>query len=338
MRQAAIVLLSMGLLAGLAAGEEELIWREGKWVRQAKPAEGTAAGELAAIRRKMDRKKYAAAAKRAKRFLKRYPADPLREEVLGLAGEAELRRGRHWQAYTWYEKQLGEFPSGAGVGRALERETEIAQVFLAGKKRRVAGIFMFSCEDDGIEILERIADFAPGTPQAEEALLTIADHHYGKSRWADAAGGYELFLRLYAQSPRAPRAELRLAEALLRSYRGPAWDEAPLIEAEQRYKAFAAQRPAAARRARVEKILEAIHLARAEKQYEIGRFYLRTRRPTAAAYYFRLVAKDYADTHWAGRAMAGLGGLERPGGSAPPGAPGADTKAPSPRQGEEKEK
>ena len=292
MRQAWIVLLWLGLSAGLAAGNEELIWRDGKWVRQAEPVEGTPAGEVAIIRRDLDGGKHRAAVKHAKRFLKRYGDDPLREVVLGLAGDAELRRGRHWPAYQWYEKQLAEFPAGSGVDRALAREMEVAKAFLAGKKRRVAKVFVVSAEGEGIEILERIADLVPGTERAEVALLTIADHHYDKSKWADASASYEGFLKLYPKSSRAAHAELRLAESLLRAYRGPAWDQTPLLEAEQRYKAFAAQRPAAARQARVAEILAEIHSFRAEKQYQIGRFYARTRKPAAAAFYYRLVARD----------------------------------------------
>ena len=334
MRHLWIVLLSAGLLAALAAGaDEELIWRDGQWVRQAKPAKGTAAGEVALLRQQMDRKKYGSVVRGAKRFLKRYRDERLREAALALAGDAELQRGRYWQAYGWYEKQLKEFPGGEAVDRALEREVEIGQAFLSGKKRHL-WILRLPAEGDGIEILQRIAEFSPGTPRAELALLTIADHYFDKRKWADAAGAYDSFLALHADSPRAGQAELRLAEALWASYRGAMWDETPLVEAEQRYKAFALQRPAAARRARVEEILAEIHSARAEAQYEVARFYARTRAAGAAAYYYRLVMRDYGDTDWAGRAQAALGKLKVAGEPAPAAQP-ADAAAPAPPAPEE---
>ncbi len=330
MRQSWIAPLMIGLLAGLAAGEgDELIWRDGQWVRQPAPAKGSPVGELALIRRDVDAKKYAAAVKHARGFLKRYPNEPLRGEVLWLAGEAEMGRGRYWDAYGWYEKLLvePEFRAGSLFDRALDREMEIARAYLAGKKRRVAAVFVISGEQDGIEMLERIAnEHAPGTPRAEQALLTLAEHYFGKSEWADAVAGYEGFLKSYGKSPWAPQAELRLAEALRLSYRGPSWDEAPLIEAEQRYKAFAASYPAAARRAGVAEILEEIRSERARKQYEIGQFYARTRAPGAAAIYFRLVADEYGQTRWAPRAQKALSRLEPP--QAPPPAGAAQPSPP----------
>ena len=304
---------TVALLAGSglpAAGQDsELVWRDGKWVRLPAPAEGTPAGELALIRRDVDAGDYDKAVKHAKAYLKRYPADAGREEVYCLAGEAELRRGKHWPAHVWYKKLLDEFPNGKRLERALEREMEIAKAFLAGKKRRIGKVLVISAKSDGIEILEQIAQRVPGTQQAQQAMLTVADHYFAEEKWGDAADGYDQFLKLFPKSSHAPRAEQQAAESFRRAYRGPLFDETPLIEAEQRYKAFARNHPAAAAEADVSGLLEAIHAERARKQYEVGQFYVRTDEPEAATYYFELVAKDFADTDWAGRARAALAGL-----------------------------
>ena len=102
MNTRAIIVLSLTagmLLVGPAVGgEEESVWRDGKWVRLSKPVGGTPAGETAIIRRHVHRREYSAAVKAAKKFLKRYPSDALREEALWLAGEAEMARQRYWQA------------------------------------------------------------------------------------------------------------------------------------------------------------------------------------------------------------------------------------------------
>src|SRR3972149_5904492 len=69
----------------------------------------------------MDRGKYRSVVKTAKRFVKRY-ADPAgREEMMLLAGEAELKRGRLFQGYEGFGRQLGESPGGPprGAGDSL---------------------------------------------------------------------------------------------------------------------------------------------------------------------------------------------------------------------------
>ena len=305
------ILAALVLAFGATAGaEDELVWKDGKWVRVAPPEEGTAAGELSIVRRDVDRQHYKTAVKHAKRFLKRYPGDPLSEQVYSLAGEAEMNRSRHWQAYQWYEKQLVYYPSGALAERAMEREVEIAEAFLTGKKRPAAKIFRVSAVDDGLEILQKIAERAPGSQRAQLALITIGDYHFNKGDWLVAGESYDRFLELFPKSTRAAHAEIRAAESHRNSYRGPAYDETPLVEAEQRYKSFLAHYPARAAEYNARENLAQIRADRAEKQLYVAKFYLRTDHPKAAAEYLKLVLRDYPDAPSAHDAAALLAGID----------------------------
>jgi len=263
----------------------------------------TAEGELAIVRRDVDKKHYSKAVKHAKRFLKRYPADPLAEEVLSLAGDAQMQRGRYWDAYKLYERQLNRYPTGLLAERSMGREVEIAQAWLGGKKRRLLKIFWISAKQDGLEVLEKISERAVATERGQTALLIIANYHFDNEEWMAAAEYYDTFLKMYAKSDRAAHAELRAAEAYRRSYRGPSWDETPLIEAEQRYKAFAQRHPARARQAQVEQIIQEIREDRAAKQYEVAQFYLRTDKPDAALHYLNIIVTEYPNTRLVGQAQ-----------------------------------
>jgi outer membrane protein assembly factor BamD (BamD/ComL family) len=312
------------MLAGLCltafAGEEELVWQNGKWVKLAPPAEGTAPGELSLVRQDLDHKNYAQALKHVENFLRHYPGDALREDVLGFAGDAELARGNYWEAYGWYERQVKEFPTGAGLEKAMEREMEIAEAFLAGKKRTLGMVFKIPAEQDGVEILEKIAQRVPGTVRAELALLDVADYHFNKKEWKEAADCYDGYLKLFPKSDRAVHAELRAAEAFRRDYRGSSYDETPLLEAQQRYRRFLEDRPAQAREERVEEILAQIRLLRAARLQEIATFYERTKHPEAARPSYRQLADEFADTDYGQRAKVILGEY----------APAPATSAPAP--------
>lgn len=314
------VSLLLALLAGPAWAEEELVWQNGQWVRQAPAREGTPEGELSLIRQDLRRKDFAAAVAQAEKFAERYPGNPLREDVLGLAGEAEIGRERYWQAYEWLEKQIAEFPSGARLERALEKEMEIAQAFLAGKKRLAAKVFWLPAQQEGIDILRKIAEHAPGTDRAEQALLAVGDYYFNTQQWEDAVDAYNAYLKLFPKSERAIVAELRSAESLLRSYRGPAWDDTPLIESQQRYRDFRTRHPAAAAEANVDKVLEVIHEARAQKQFVVAQFYARTGKTAPAAFYYRIVIEQFADTPFAGQAQMNLDALGIIPEQVPPGA------------------
>lgn len=308
-----ILTSSMFLIVSLSVlhAEVKLVRRGGKWVRQSAPVRGTASGEVEIIRQYIARKEYRTAIKEAKKFLKRYPASPLREEVYYLAGKADMARGHYWAGYEWFEKLLSQFPSGEFSDRALDREMEIAQAFLAGKKRRLWKIFRIPAKQDGIDILERIYQRFPQSPQAEIAMLMIAEHHANSGRWSLAAERYDEFLRLYPRSPRVKKVELLAADALYRSYRGPLRDETPLIEAEQRYRNFIARYPDNASVRQIRQRLSQISSARAERLYTTARFYIRTHKNKAAVYYLRMTIEEYPETTWAQKARVELVRLGR---------------------------
>ena len=100
-----------------ALAEEGAEFRGGQWQESVQPQKGSMEGELALVRSYVDHGQYRQAVSAAQRFVKFYHDPAAREEVLMLAGEAEMNRGRLLQAYEWFEKQLAEFAGGHFSGR-----------------------------------------------------------------------------------------------------------------------------------------------------------------------------------------------------------------------------
>ena len=69
---------------------------------------------------------------------------------------------------------------------------------------------------------------------------------------------------------------LQAATALYNSYRGSEYDDTPLVEAQQRFKAFQERYPAPAAKANVSFTLKQITLGLAAKMLETAKFYERT--------------------------------------------------------------
>ena len=301
------------------ADQEEFEFKDGKWVPATEPVEGTEQGHLALVRKLIERGEGRSASRGVKRFFKAYPDSQRREEALLLAGRAEIVRGRYWQAFEWLEKQLAEYPAGRYYEWALSREFEVAEAFLAGKKRIHFGIFRLRAEGDGLDILLRIAEHAPGTAIAQKAMLRIADHQYEKARFAEAVAAYDEFLEMFPRSAQAQYASLQAARSTHAQFQGLNFDDTPLLEAKQRYLNFQQAYPAAAREADVGAIIEDITATRANKLFATGAFYQRTDRPESATFYYKLVMRDFPQTEWADRAgealslMAGGGPSEAEG-------------------------
>ena len=319
-----LVAAALAATAGRALAQEEYEWKDGNWVRAPAPAKGTPAGECTLIRQYVEKGWNRTAVREADRFVKKYPAEPTVEEVLMLAGRAELAGGRYFQAYEYFEQQLTRFPSGRYFERALQYESEAAEAFLAGKKRIVWGIFYLPAQDDGITILGKIAEHAPGSALAEKSLMRIADYYYQERKYPEAVHAYDRYLEVFARAERASTAMLQAARASLASYRGPEYDDTPLLEARQRYLMFAQRFPLQADRADVPRILEQIRASLAQKAYATADFYERTGRREPAKYYYRLVVEQYPQTEWQARSAAALKRLGEP--TALPGAGAAASR------------
>lgn len=289
--------LVLAVLAGAARGAgEKYEWKEGKLVPMAAPAKGSAAGELAIVRAYFDKGDNRRAVSATKDFLKKYPDDPGREEVMNVAARAEMNRRLFFQAYEWFEKQLQEFPAGELSDNALHKEFDCAEEFLKGTKRVAAGIFYLPAQSDGLEILERIAEHAPGSALAEQALMRVAEYHYGQGEWEDAVQAYDHYLDLFGKSSRSEYARLRAARAMHASYRGSAFDDTPLLDAQQRFKNFAALYPQTAQKENIPPILEQIRMSLAQRSYDTAGFYQRTGKPTVAAFYYKKVVDEFPQT------------------------------------------
>ena len=307
-------LAALAVLWTLGAGPawaDEFILKDGKWVTAPKPAKGTVEGELAMIRQQIDEKNFKSARAAADLFCKDHPDSPSCEEAMLLGSQAELDNGMYYQAFERLEAMLAKYPNGLFLERALTREMEVANAFLAGKKRIVGRMLRLPAADEGLTILRKIAEHAPGTDIAERAMLRIGEYHFEKKDYRDAADAYDEFLTMNPKSARAPHTMAQAAQAMYESFKGVPYDETPLVEAEARYKTLLAQYPDEARKCRAADMLREIVTIRGERAYETAKFYERTGRPQSAIFYYRQVAEEFPSTVWASEARTKVGVVPR---------------------------
>ena len=151
------ILWALGLtlvLAGFspcAVADSQLVWNGTEWVSP-KPAEpGTPEGDLVVLRQMVADGQNKRVVKMVEEFLVSHGDSPACEEAMNLAGQSLINRGRYWDAYKWYERQISTYPNGAFFERALDREYLIADAFVNGRKRRAMKIFRVSADLDGVD-------------------------------------------------------------------------------------------------------------------------------------------------------------------------------------------
>ncbi|MEK7710455.1 MAG: outer membrane protein assembly factor BamD [Planctomycetota bacterium] len=278
-----------------------------EWVELPPPPTGTAAGDLYEIRRLNAEEKYRNALSGVQRFIKQYSkSDSLYPEVLLTQAEALVGRKQFDKAHTILQSFLGEFGGMAITSEALRLEFVVAEAYLSGVKRTVWRVFRVSGVDEAYKILDQIAADYPDSRLAEPAIKVKGDHLFRVGEHALAELEYARLLRDYPKSRYHQYALRRAADSALASFAGVEFDEAAIIEAEERFNDYRTRYRAEADRDGVGQVLDTIHEMRAEKDFRIGEYYERTDHLSSAVFYYKSVRENQRNTIAAARATRRL--------------------------------
>jgi hypothetical protein len=239
-------------------------------------------------------------------WLRKNRRAPDRDRGVYLLAEAYYQYGDRIRAFYHLDELLDLHPESKLFYPALEKQYEIADRYLRGYKRRLLGVPLLGAQEEGIDMLFRIQERAPGSPLAERALLRTADYYYDRGQYDLAADAYATYARSYARSPVVPRVKLRQAFASLAQFRGRYYDATPLIDARAQLEGLQAAYPDLAAQEGVAGVLARIDASMADKLYWTADFYSRTRSPLAAAYTYRYLISRYPTSPDADRARRRL--------------------------------
>jgi len=289
--------------AALPVGAQEQQYRErqvldpqtDEWVDQAPATQPGPADDLGQARAWLAQNKPGKARKLLNNWIKQNPDDERHYEALFLLGETYFESRDFWKAAEQYQT-VAENSSGDLFHQANRRCVDAARAFLSGQKRIFWRVFRVPAYDDGVEILDRVWERAPGTRLGELALKLKADYYFDHGDVDLAQDEYASLAKQYPSGKYVQLASLRTAEAAEAAFPGVKFDDRPLVEAETRYQQVQAAFPAYAERESVAQRLEGIRQQRADKDLDIARWYERTKQPGAAEFYYRLVLRDWPNT------------------------------------------
>ena len=287
-----------------------------EWVELPPPAAaGTPEGDLHRIGVQIKDGRHGKALAAIKKFINSYGQDDRHYPAILIAKAEALIGGRKYdQAHEVLQTFLGEFSGVRLTSEALRLEFVVAEVYLAGAKRKLLGLRLLSGTDVAYQILDEIATDYPDSEYAELAIKTKADHLFREGEHDFAELEYGRLVREHPRSRYHEFALARSAEAAMASFRGVEYDEAALIEAQDRFEEYRLRYPTSAQRDRVDTILDSIREMRAGKDFRVGRYYERTEHLASAVWYYERVRQDWPDTIAQTRAterLERLGLLER---------------------------
>ena len=209
--------------------------------------------------------------------------------------EAEMLfcKGKFTRAVRSYDKLLTEFPGSEFYEAALDRQFAIATAFLAGRKKRVLGIFKIKGYAEGAKIMERISDRAGDAPIGVKAPVAVAQSLEKREKFAEAYYKWSQIASRWPMGQIGKDALLGMARCKHAAYRGPKYDASDLISAKSYYENFKLRYPKDAEEIGVDKKLKQINEQLAYKQFIIGRYYHETGNKQSANLYYQMVVDDW---------------------------------------------
>ena len=222
-----------------------------------------------------------------------------------LRGDCLLAMDREWHALSDYEINIAErFPESEVFPMALERQFEIAKLYLGGLKRRLLGFRLEDASDDAIEALLRIQERLPRSELAERAAIEVMDYYYRTGQLTLATTMSDIYLTNYPRGQRRVEALVLAIRANIALYRGPTYDGSSLLDARVQIRRLMLLYPIIAEQEGLgEAQLHAIDEASADQLFDTARWYLKRGDPPSARYTLRRLVRKHPRSQAAAMAL-----------------------------------
>lgn len=234
----------------------------------------------------------------------KYTENPDLPQAYLLRGDAKLAIRDEYEALYDYEAIIKQYYGSPEFPKAVEREYEIAKMYLDGLKRKWFGVRIESATMLGEELMIRVQERMPGSQLAEIAALDLGDYYYRKRDMPMAADMYGIFVTNYPESQNRRYAALREIFANIAAFKGPRYDQSGLTEASVLIEDFQARYPAEAEQAGVTVQLQTwVDESSAGHLLDTARWYLKQRDEESARYTLRRLIRAHPTSAAAAEAV-----------------------------------
>jgi outer membrane assembly lipoprotein YfiO len=235
-------------------------------------------------------KEYISAVGIFKEIIKNNPGSELAEESLLNIGKAYYLFGDYKSAFKAYEHMIEQDPGSRRLHEILKKEFQI-------------GVAQMERDENGaIKVFERIMERNPLGFIAADSQVKIAECYYQLRQFEEAEASYLSVMENYPNSEWVPHAQFRIPYCKLSNIRIQERNYDLLSGSRDGFEIYLANNPHGALVDTTKEIIGEIDIAMAERDYKVGEFYLRKKRPDAGLIYFESVIKDYPNTEWAAKA------------------------------------
>ncbi len=224
---------------------------------------------------------------------KRHPFIP---EAHIIHGDALFAQQYFYESLFDYEIVARDYYGTKAEVTANEREFEVATMFAHGTKRLFWGMRITDATDVAEELFMRIQERLPRSELAEKSAMELADLYYRRKQMDLANKMYLIFVDNYPRSSRINKAIARLIYTRLATYRGPAFNDAGLLDARKELIQLQSTNPQLATEVNSSALITRIDESLGQKLLRTAQWYLKVNNPIAAEYTIRKLIQQHEHT------------------------------------------
>lgn len=246
-----------------------------------------------------------------------YPFSPFTNETHYFLGIAHFRNGDYELANRHLTKYMRSETTPKHFAEAIEHKFAIAKLFETKEaKKHLFGLKRMPQwlpdRQAAIEIFDEVIAAMPRSELAAEALFRKGNLLTRFKEYKESIDAYQTVIRRFPKSPYAPDSYVGIAAAYLKECLAEFPDPDRLHLAELNLERFVQDFPSEPRIAEVYGMLDRMREAFAKELFEVGSFYQRTKKYTAAKVYYENVIALYPTTPYAYQAAVRLEKLPHP--------------------------
>mgnify|MGYP001595451957 CR=1 FL=1 len=306
------VALAVSLLAAPCV-QAAWIWSpQTGWVGPGGAVKDSPEEQLVFAIRFFEQKEYDRARAEFRKLVKAYKESHEASEGQYYLGRCEEERGDHYKAFLEYRKTIQVYPSTKRFDEILQREYQMGDHFLAGKKRKIFGtVALLPARDKAVEIFQAIAEDGPFSEQGQLAQYKLGVAHLALQDYEAAVGAFDQLITRYPESSMVDDARYQIALASLKGTFKPQYDQSTTLLAIRQLENFLQTYPGGELAGQATARLEELKSRSAEHDYLVAQFYERRRRPASALMYYASIMDQRSDTPWAPKAAERIQVIEK---------------------------
>ena len=285
----------------------EPVGGEGKWQQP------RAKDQLEVAQTAFDKKDYSLALKAAERVVKVWPLSDYAPQAQYLVGRCYEATGKQEKAFAAYQKILQKNPKINNYDEILQRQYEIANLYLGGKWFKLWGyIPMFPSMEKTADMYTKIVRNGPYSDVAPQAQMKIGAAREKQHNYAMAVKAYELAADRYHDRPKiAADALYREGLAYHKQAQTAEYDQTTAGQAIATFTDFMALYPNDPRLAETQKIIADLKNEQARGSFAIAKFYEKRKKYEGARAYYNEVLNLNPDSPYAAEARQRIDALNK---------------------------